>query len=198
MRPSDARRCELAAVDLLCRQHLASIYDMAALDVRKFSLPIRVTFADFSDFCRRTGADRARFCSQGGKSAEGLSLRFQGEYLILYDETIKNPRRILFTLAHELGHILLGHAEEKGETAEREAHCFAAALLAPTVALRYLATRDGPLCAERLTAVFPLSQEAAVHRLAMLERTPILPPSDSEITLLLHLFGTIPDRPTEE
>lgn len=41
------------------------------------------------------------------------------------------------TLAHELGHILLGH-EGECSAADREANCFAAQLLIPTPVLAHL------------------------------------------------------------
>ena len=189
MKQAVLRRCELAAVDILVRQNFASIYDMLTLDVRRLTLPISVRFASFSEFCRETGVDRAHFLSADNKSPEGLSLSKGRQYLILYDEGVKNPCRLLFTLAHELGHIMLGHTDAETPYAEREADYFAASLLAPTVVLRYLEKRDGRLTAERLCTVLPLSHEAAVRRIAEMREAPDLPPNDSEIALLLRLFG---------
>ena len=78
--------------------------------------------------------------------------------------------------------------------AVEEAGAFAAALLCPAVALRYLEHRDGtPYTTEKLTAVFPLSAGAAACRLQTLRASPPVPPADSEINLLLCLFGRIPD-----
>ncbi len=79
---------------------------------------------------------------------EGRCVRFHEEnndyYLIVYDKNVSNPNRIRWTIAHELGHIILGHLaydellnndgsfnENKYAVLEREAHQFAAELLSP-------------------------------------------------------------------
>lgn len=79
-------------------------------------------------------------------SEEGcLWMRNDGTYLILYNDTLDNPGRIRFTLAHELGHYILKHNEKTGKTIlsryslsseeydlfEKEANYFAKRLLAP-------------------------------------------------------------------
>lgn len=51
-------------------------------------------------------------------------------FVICYDDE-KYPRRVRFTLMHEVGHILLGHKEES-ELAKRMANYFAAYSLAPS------------------------------------------------------------------
>lgn len=197
MRRAALRRAELCAVDLLCEQGLTSIYDLAALDVRRLTLPVRVVFESFGGFCAQTGADRTHFAPRPHTTAEGLTLRRDGDYLILYDELTENFRRLNWTLAHELGHVMLGHTGEGGDVEEREAGAFAASLLCPAVALRYIEKRDGRMPRpEEITAFFPLSQEAAVYRLREMKKAP--PPlADSEINLLLCLFGRIPTAKCE-
>lgn len=181
------RRAELAATELLGRQSFESLYDLADMDVRRFSLPVEVRFDSFTGFCETTGLAREELSRRG--AAEGLSLRHEGMYLVLYDE-LAAPRRLNFTLAHELGHILLGHIGEEGTHLECEADAFAAALLCPAVAVRYLEHQVGrSLSAEELYATFPISREAARRRVSELAAAPSAPPSDSEITLLLNLFG---------
>ena len=195
MNATALRRCELCAVDLLCRQHFTSIYDFGHMDLRRFRLPVPVTFESSSGYAGKTGVPRSLFAPRPGRSAEGLTLRRDGDFLILYDDLVLSERRLSFTLAHEIGHIMLGHiGEEVGARQEQEAGAFAAALLCPAVALRYLEHRDGtPYTTEKLTAVFPLSAGAAACRLQTLRASPPVPPADSEINLLLCLFGRIPD-----
>lgn len=50
--------------------------------------------------------------------------------IILYNET-KPLATIRFTLAHEIGHAVLGHSDEKCPWQERESNCFARNLLCP-------------------------------------------------------------------
>ncbi|MFG5564220.1 ImmA/IrrE family metallo-endopeptidase [Enterococcus faecalis] len=79
-------------------------------------------------------------------SEEGcLWMRSDGQYIILYNDTLKNTGRIRFTLAHELGHYILKHNEKTTKTClarysltneeydifEKEANYFAKRLLAP-------------------------------------------------------------------
>lgn len=54
-------------------------------------------------------------------------------YVVCY-RTGGNPARLNFTLAHELGHIVLHH-QDTGPAAEAEADCFASHLLCPEAVL---------------------------------------------------------------
>lgn len=63
-------------------------------------------------------------------SEYGFSIQESGQRIIYYNE--KMPLGcIRFTLAHELGHAVLGHQDEDDPIAEREANCFARNLLCP-------------------------------------------------------------------
>ena len=74
----------------------------------------------------------------------GISLYIDGKWYIIYDDE-NLPARSRFTVAHELGHIFLGHKLKKGYHArtfdtrrpqvEHEADSFAARLLAPACVL---------------------------------------------------------------
>lgn len=84
-----------------------------------------------------------------GLDAETTIKRGTSDYLIVYDDTITYLPRVHFTLAHEIGHIVLGHLTEFEDTSiqsglsvaskkvlETEADAFAAELLAPRTILR--------------------------------------------------------------
>lgn len=68
---------------------------------------------------------------------------FQTVLLSFYMMTAAQKRKIRFTVAHELGHILLGHLSYRMENkaipdfAENEANCFAAALIANDILCTY-------------------------------------------------------------
>lgn len=78
------------------------------------------------------------------KNEIGKSVFYDNQWYIIYDDTM-SPERTLFTIAHELGHILLGHPLEDGCYArtidvtksiiETEADIFASRLLAPSCVL---------------------------------------------------------------
>lgn len=86
---------------------------------------------------------------QRGLDAETTIRRGTSDYLIVYDDTVTYLPRVRFTLAHEIGHIVLGHLTEFEGTSiqsglpvsskkvlETEADAFAAELLAPRTILR--------------------------------------------------------------
>lgn len=71
--------------------------------------------------------------------AEAFTLR-EGERVIVCYRNDGNPARLNFTLAHELGHILLGHTSSE-PAREREADHFASCLLCPEPVRRRLLRR---------------------------------------------------------
>lgn len=191
MRPAALRLSELRAVELLCAQEMTSIFELAHPALTRFRLPVTVCFESFGSFCQKTGADRAVFPRHSG--ADGLTVRHNGTYLVLYDEQVDSERRRAFTLAHEIGHILLAHEGGADHIAEeKEANAFAASLLAPEAAVRYLSHRDAcPIDEPLLTSAFFLSHEAAKNRIATLARSRQHRLAACEITLLFQLFGKI-------
>lgn len=99
-------------------------------------------------------------------SQDGFTIsrcREQGrEYIIFYNHLM--PRsRLRWTIAHEIGHIVLEHATMKPnlEVFENEAHYFAKALLAPVAVLGKLKTDT----AESIAQICDISASAAEIRL---------------------------------
>ena len=113
--------------------------------------------------------------------AETNVKRGTGEYLIVYDDTIGYLPRIRFTLAHEIGHIIMGHFTEFEKTSlreglthaekmvlEREADAFAAELLAPrTILRRFPGMKNDPVWLKQTCF---LSEQAADIRAQELKR----------------------------
>ena len=114
----------------------------------------------------------------------GFSARTNRNFLILYDDTL--PRQVArFTIAHELGHIFLGHLLQpigsascttlnrepspNDDPLEREANIFASRLLAPACVLWALNIRSP----EEIAKLCDLSITAAqirAERMALLLR----------------------------
>ena len=97
-----------------------------------------------------------------------------GIHTVFYQDEGRSPERIRFTLAHELGHILLRHMDEfsamtmtadASDALEREADLFAANLLAPVPLMRAL---RAPKPEDRL--IFALSAKSWSVRLETWER----------------------------
>lgn len=85
------------------------------------------------------------------------------ESLKLFDNIYYNdsmlPLRIRFSLAHELGHIVLDHGDYRDEEKEAEANYFASHFLAPRMAIHYSGCKNQNDVAKR----FQISQESAQY-----------------------------------
>lgn len=94
--------------------------------------------AKFSTLAARNGQDIQTFL-QTAPSSDGFTLRRGTKYIIVYNDSVFLPEsRVRFTLAHELGHVVLQHKMEGDEVEEQEANTFARNLLAPRrLALKY-------------------------------------------------------------
>lgn len=118
------------------------------------------------------------------KSDEGRTVYCDGIYSIAYNDVTKSSNRILFTLAHELGHIFLNHMIDfsitempKNSTEhnmkryqykllEREANAFARNILVPIPLYYYYTAKD----AYSLQARFGISYDAAVARISLADK----------------------------
>lgn len=72
--------------------------------------------------------------------ADAFTIRQGTRYIVCYRED-GNPARRNFTLAHELGHIVMKHAHGSA-TEEDEANCFASHLLCPAFAVEGMPADD--------------------------------------------------------
>lgn len=104
----------------------------------------------------------------------GISVMQNGKWYIIFDDTDTRGKQ-RFTVAHELGHILMGHAMKNGyytrkynltkPADETEADMFAARLLAPACVLWGI----GAKTAEQIARVCDISMSAAVYRAQRLD-----------------------------
>ena len=95
----------------------------------------------------------ARKISEDGFSIENPD----NEWVIYYNDSCKNYRRINQTIMHEIGHYAMGHIEE-GEQEEAEAKFFAKYALAPPPLVHTILEAVTP---ESIMEVFDISYEAA-------------------------------------
>ncbi|MDR1689085.1 MAG: hypothetical protein LBS21_10805 [Clostridiales bacterium] len=88
----------------------------------------KIEAATFEDFERFVPSSNEIF-----KTSDGASVYFPEAdlFLLFYNSKIYAQARINWTIAHEMGHIIMRHAPEgiSGSFAEREADCFAKLLL---------------------------------------------------------------------
>jgi len=88
-------------------------------------------------------------------SERGYIYREGKRAIIFYNDRI-TPEIIRFTIAHELGHYVLGHTVDDSVT-DREANCFARNFLCPVPATDYWGIKDVDECCD----VFDISPPAA-------------------------------------
>lgn len=135
-------RAQQAAYALLveCGAHTLPIDPLAL--IKSLDLPIHAL--SYQELRANTDCADPLNLRKEHVEAKTLKLRGSSPYMIVYDA--ESPeRRLRWTIAHELGHILLGHLTEYEDTAlhlgglsesayqvlEVEAHWFAGILLAP-------------------------------------------------------------------
>ena len=104
----------------------------------------------------------------------GTALMQNGEWYIIIDDTDIHERQ-RFTVAHELGHILIGHQMKNGyytrrenivkPSDETEADMFAVRLLAPACVLWGINAQT----AEQISEVCDISRSAAAYRAERME-----------------------------
>lgn len=157
-------------------------YLLQLAGVKKFPIKFNKLIKQFSNlklrkytwFAKKWSMSVEEVCDLT-KSNEGCCWYIKDieQYMILYNDTVDNPGRIRWTIAHELGHFMLKHneitnrsifarnslTEEEYEVFEKEANCFARNLLAPNVVLRELKP-DSPHFISNMCNV---SYEASTH-----------------------------------
>ena len=172
MRPADLTRAANMALRVLAERRI-DVLPVDPLGILRACRDTTVmTYADAADllgisvdaFARQIAyADAVTF----RQDAEGKT-----EYIVAYDPA-GNPARLRFTLAHELGHRLLGHAESCA-AAEEEADCFASHLLCPEPVLACLRAR-GMASPDQIAVVCYVSRACA--KMLTRRRAPVLDPT---------------------
>lgn len=95
----------------------------------------------------------------------GFTLYFANRYMIFYNDNIKIGAQ-RFTIAHEIGHIVLEHfINSDAETREIEANCFAANILMPINVLRVCRVES----AEELSALCGVGYTSAAKRISKMQ-----------------------------
>lgn len=115
-----------------------SAYD-TLIKYKVFSFPVNptriiqqldwVALHTYYDLIERRGFSRVSFLDFFASSEFGFTAKNKTHYIIFYNEQ-KDQAIIRFTLAHELGHVILGHTVD-GDKENKEANCFARNLLCP-------------------------------------------------------------------
>lgn len=104
------------------------------------------------------------------RDESGITVTIEGQPVIIYKDE-ERLERCRFTIAHELGHIFLGHTlnNENGEDEEKAANVFARDLLAPACVLHEIKVWDAVAIA-RLCNISLQAASVRAERIQTLEQ----------------------------
>ncbi len=185
MKP-DFDRAQNTATALLVQQNLTSLH----IDVRDFHLKPGIIIDSIQNFCRITGQPLSNFNTPSFEGA--CTVLYEGKSIILYDDSITYEPRKHWGIAHELGHVYLGHTDDN-RISEIEAHFFAAQLVTPEIVLVDMYKRQGHLYGYDLPGYFNISWEAAEKRVSGFNRRPCYNYGEND-RLLEAQFAPILDK----
>lgn len=132
----------------------------------------KIVFCSIQEYCQITHMPISAFINDKTSSIkDGCCIidKRHGINIILYNELLDNFERKNWSLAHEVGHIYMGHTEDDS-IEEVEANFFAAQLFMPEFTLHMMKKKYGKLYAEDLTEIFNVSYSAAQKRLDSFKR----------------------------
>lgn len=125
---SDYNKATNAAYELLAEyQGRLPVIDVFQL----VSCLSNVKIHTYSELANEIGIDFDTFLREYASSEHGFTFynKSKNRYIICYNE-LKDETTIRFTIAHELGHIILKH-DKDSESTDKEANCFARNILCP-------------------------------------------------------------------
>jgi Predicted Zn peptidase len=171
-----------------------------ALQVHPLTMqyPLAIRFDSMENFCKRSRITRAALAKEPDL-ADGCTIILENsrqgtQYLVLYNGLLQNRRRCAFTLAHEIGHILLEHRKD-GPDEEKEADAFAAELLAPRILVWAMGQQlPHTVLQHEIMDAFFLSRQAAANRLVGLRGLSYSSFLPAERALLSRLGSLLPSN----
>lgn len=142
------------------------------------------------------------FIDKEGADAKTQHMRGQTDYLVVYDDRVENYQRVRWTIAHEIGHIVLGHLVSFDATAlcrgtltkaeykvlEREADTFAVNLLAPMTIINRLPSIQTRADFMKLCDLSGEASDNCMEELRLLKSGKKLPFPIKEEDILYRLF----------
>lgn len=168
MATPDFGKCTALATELLYKQNIEDrVLNIQHLDYGDKTI-IFESIQNYAQIVRKPLSDFFSVDNQILK--DGCTLILGNEtYLVLYNDQIHNWEHLNWTLAHEIGHIYLGHTED-GDLEEVEANFFAAQLFMPEYSIYRMGIEHGPITTNDLIEIFGVSLDAADRRIKTMNR----------------------------
>ncbi|ADZ82514.1 ImmA/IrrE family metallo-endopeptidase [Cellulosilyticum lentocellum] len=156
--------CEKLATKLLAMQNI----DSSKIDIMNLNYDKTIIFDTIQNYAKLTFTPIEKFINPNTQLlSEGccVPIKENGNeiYLILYNDKSQSDEHLNWTLAHEIGHIYMGHKYDS-EIQEIEAHFFAAQLLMPEYVIYKMSTL-GTVNVDDIYTMFNVSLQAAQKRL---------------------------------
>lgn len=168
MRKPNFEKCTIEATKLLYQQDVSN----RILNVQELTYDKKIIFDSIQNYSQLTRRPLTDFLSEDKQMLrDGCTIYSPDNdiYLVLYNGFCSHFEHLNWTLAHEVGHIYLGHTED-GDTEEVEAHFFASQLFMPEYSIFMMAHEYGPVYPEALTEIFGVSNEAAKKRISTMKK----------------------------
>lgn len=141
-----------------------------SLNVEKLEFDRDVCIDTFENYAAITNCDVSELTGNN-RLIDGYTIKRGNVNIILHKEIARFEPRLNWTLAHELGHIYMGHTKD-GANEEIEAHWFASELLMPTPLIYELVDRGKIVTNITLVDLFSVSHMAAHKKVSSLNRMP--------------------------
>ena len=129
-----------------------------------------IYITSFQDYSKKTNISINDLTSNG-TITDGYTYKDKDKknIIIFYNEDIESEGRKIWTISHELGHIVLNH-DIQCEINEQEANFFASQLLAPQCVLREMLKNGVKLTSQYLSHKFKISKEASENCISTLNK----------------------------
>lgn len=168
MSKPDFEKCTVEATKLLYKQDVSN----RILNIQNLTYDKNIVFDSIQNYSQLTCTPLFYFLSEDKQMLrDGCTIYMPKNdlYIILYNAEITYFEHLNWTLAHEIGHIYLGHTKDS-DLEEIEAHYFAAQLLMPDYTLFMTAKEFGKISSEDITEIFGVSPEAAQKRIQTMKK----------------------------
>lgn len=168
MRKPDFEKCTAEATNLLYKQDISH----RILNVQNLDYDKNIIFDSVQNYCMYTRTPLSIFLSENKRILKVGCTIYDSKsnyYIVLYNSNVRCFEHLNWTLAHEIGHIYLGHTDD-GDTEEVEAHFFASQLFMPEYTLLMMAQSYGFVDVHALTEIFGVSFEAASKRINTMKK----------------------------